>query len=115
MGEHPVRRLRRLGAHHREIMSRVLSGEREVKIAEAMDMHPASVSRIVHDVLFQAEMNRVIENTEKSMRDLRKEVADIGIDALVGLSRLLKNEKVSARVRFKIAREVLDRAGLKEN
>lgn len=82
---------------------------------EELDLHPASVSRIVHDVLFQAEMKRVIENTEKSMRDLRKEVAEIGIDALVSLSRLLRDEKVSARVRFKIAKEILDRAGLGES
>ena len=94
-------------------MSRILAGEREVQIAEAMEMHPASVSRIVHDVLFQVEMNRVVENTDKSMQDLRNEVADIGVDALVSLSGLLKNEKVSARVRFKIAKLVLDRAGLR--
>jgi len=75
-------------------------------------VQPASVSRIVHDVLFQSEMGRVIDNIEKSMQDLRKEVAEIGVDALVSLSRLLKNEKVSARVRLKIAKLVLDRAGL---
>jgi hypothetical protein len=46
------------------------------------------------------------------MRDLHREVADIGIDALVSLSRLLGDEKVSARVRFQIAKEILDRAGL---
>jgi hypothetical protein len=96
-------------------MLRVLRGRKEVEIAQELDLHPASVSRIVHDVLFQAEMNRVIENTEKSMRDLHREVADIGIDALVSLSRLLKDEKVSARVRFQIAKEILDRAGLVES
>jgi hypothetical protein len=57
-------------------------------------------------------MNRVVENTEKNMRNLHREVADIGIDALVSLSRMLGDEKVSARVRFQIAKEVLDRAGL---
>jgi hypothetical protein len=96
-------------------MSRVLAGEKEVEIAGAMDLHPASVSRIVHDVLFQAEMNRVIKNTEKSMCDLKREIADIGVDALVNLSRLLRDEKVSARVRFKVAKEILDRAGLRES
>jgi hypothetical protein len=54
----------------------------------------------------------VIENTEKSMRELHRKVANIGIDALVILSRLLGDEKVSARVRFQIAKEILDRVGL---
>jgi hypothetical protein len=108
-----LKRLRKLSPIHREIMLRVLKGMKEVEIAEELDLHPASVSRIVQDVLFQAEMNRLIENTEKSMQDLRREVADIGVDALVSLSRLLKDEKVSAKVRFQIAKEVLDRAGLR--
>jgi hypothetical protein len=50
--------------------------------------------------------------SRQSMRDLHREVAEIGVDALVNLSRLLGDEKVSARIRFQIAKEVLDRAGL---
>jgi len=68
--------------------------------AEELDMHSVSESRIVHDELLQYEMKRVIENTERSRQDLRKEVADIGVDALASLSKLLKDEKVSAKVRF---------------
>jgi len=113
-GRGMLRKLRKLSPLHREIMLRVLRGKKEVEIAEELDLHPASVSRIVHDVLFQAEMKRVIEKTEKSMRDLQREVAETGIDALVSLSRLSKDKKVSARVRFVIAKEILDRAGLRD-
>ena len=46
------------------------------------------------------------------MRELHRKVANIGIDALVSLSRFLGDEKVSARVRFQIAKDILDRVGL---
>jgi hypothetical protein len=77
-------------------------------------MHPASVSRIVHDPLFQQALHDVRKRTDKSMLELRVELADIGVDALASLSRLLKDEKVSTRVRFRIAKLVLDAAGLRE-
>lgn len=61
-------RLRKLSPLQREIMLRLLREKKEIEIAEAeLDFHRAAVSRIVHDVLFQAEMNRVNENTETSM------------------------------------------------
>lgn len=106
--------LRRLGALHREIMYRLLAGQMQCDIADELEMHPASVSRIANDPLFQPVLRKVEKDTGRKIGDIHGEPADTADAALESLQQMLGDERVSARVRFRIAKLVLDAAGLRE-
>ena len=109
----PKRWLRRLGALHREIMYRLLAGQRQCDIADELEIHPASVSRIANDPLFQQVLRKVEKDMRRRIGDVHGELADTAEVALESLQRMLGDERVSARVRFRIAKLVLDAAGLR--
>ncbi len=92
-------------------MRRLLKGERQCVVAREMGMSEVSVSRIVNDPIFLRVSLKVRQRTEQGLMDFHSEIdqaADLAIDYV---KEVLENEKASPRLRFDVAKLVLDRTG----
>ena len=103
--------MRRLQFHHREIMRRLLKGERQCVVAREMGMSEVSVSRIVNDPIFLRVSLKVRQRTEQKLTDFHSEIDQAADLALDYVKEVLENEKASPRLRFDVAKLVLDRTG----
>lgn len=103
--------MRRLQFHHREIMRRLLKGERQCVVAREMGMSAVSVSRIVNDPIFLRVSLKVRRRTEQGLTDFHSEIDQTVALAIDYVKEVLENEKASPRLRFDVAKLVLDKTG----
>ncbi len=106
--------MRRLQFHHREIMRRLLKGERQCVVAREMGMSAVSVSRIVNDPIFLRVSLKVRQRTEQGLTDFHSEIDQAVALAMDYVKEILEDEKASPRLRFDVAKLVLDRIGAGE-
>lgn len=115
-----IKPLQKLNHRHYEIMRRLLRGERDKEIAEAMNITPNRISSIKHDPLFVEEFerfrdlinSRTVEAIAKGEVDdpVRRRLQEIRMDALEENIALMRHAE-SETVRQRSAWDLLDRAG----
>jgi phage-related minor tail protein len=103
--------MKKLAPIHREIMRRILAGERQCDIAADLKMREQSVSRIVNDPHFQAEIEKVEASVVVTMGGVREKIDDMADDAADYLKDALKDKNTPKSLKAKIAFFVLEAAG----
>jgi len=95
-------------------MRRLLKGETRREIAREMGMKEGSISRIVNDPVFQRVLFNVQERTEAKIGDFYRELGEVADQAVHTVKEILGSESAAPRLRFKVARWILDAAGVRE-
>lgn len=114
--------LKRLSPRHKEIMRRMLLGQKQIDIAREMGMNQPSVSVIVNSTRFRqalAAMEGSIEQlfvegiVDKELNDpVRRRLHEVKEDAINEMVSLMQTAE-SETVRRASAADILDRAGYK--
>ncbi len=96
-------------------MRRLLKGERQCVVAQEMGMSEVSVSRIVNDPVFLRVSLKVRQRTEQGLTEFHSEIDQAADLALDYVKEVLENEKASPRLRFDVAKLVLDKTGARSH
>ena len=103
--------MKKLNARHHEIMRRVIAGERQQSIADAVGISEQSVSRIVNDPVFKNELEKNQQAMDRGIADVKEDIGRAAGTALDVVMETLEDTNVSRSLRTKIAFFILDAAG----
>ena len=114
MGRHPTGQrkyeVQHLWELHREVIRRLVLGQKPKAIAEDLRITPQTVSNIQNSAVAQKEIARLRAERDEEVRDVQEHIAEIAPKAVEVLEEMLQ-ENVPHNLRLKAAQDVLDRAG----
>jgi len=115
MGRHPTGsrqyEIERIQEVHREIVRRLVLGQKPRTIARDLGISPQTVSNVRNSSIVRKEIARLGMSRDKEVEDISKQIREIAPIAVAVLETALHNEEVPWPVRFRAATDVLDRAG----
>lgn len=95
--------------YHREIARRLVLGETQQEICEALGMTPGRMSLIVNSPLFKLEVSKLEKMREQGVYDISQQLQEIAPAALETIERIMYTG--SDGMKFKAASDLLNRAG----
>lgn len=101
----------RLWDHHREILRRLVAGEKAADIARAMDVTPAMVSYVRNSELGQEYLSELHEQADIEAIDIQKRIQKHAPVCQAMLETLMLHPETPIKIRKDIAESQLDRAG----
>ncbi len=104
------RQLKCLKPRHIEILRRILVGQRQVDIAREMGIGPQRLSVIMHSPLFVAELDRLMDETDRTVME---KIESFSAEAMEKIATMMRETKSEA-LRCKLANDILDRAGYRK-
>ena len=108
-------RPKQLWARHHEIKRRLLLGQSNKQIAEALGIHPQTVSWVRNSPVMQKALKELNQKRDEAAVDLKNQIMELAPLAIKHYRRCLEdetNEVYSTTQQLKIAGDVLDRSGL---
>ena len=108
-------RPKQLWARHHEIKRRLLLGQSNKQIAEALGIHPQTVSWVRNSPVMQKALKELSQKRDEAAVDLKNQIMELAPLAIKHYKRCLEdetNEVYSTSQQLKIAGDVLDRSGL---
>ena len=98
---------------HREIARRIVLGQKNVVVAEALNCTQEMVSMVRNSPVIKDQINLMSGAADADCVDLAKRILDIAPQALEVLEDILKDKhnQASLALRAKVAESILDRAG----
>lgn len=104
--------LTHLWERHREIMRRLIAGDRQVDIAKDMNMTQGRMSIICNSPAFKNELERKSLGADSNALDVQNRVTALSIDAMSVLEDVLQNgEDLPKKLQVEVAKDIMDRAG----
>ena len=104
--------LTHLWERHKEIMRRLVAGDRQVDIARDMQMTQSRMSIICNSPAFKTQLERLSLGADNNALDVQDRVTALSIDAMSVLEDVLQNgEGVPKKLQVDVARDIMDRAG----
>lgn len=102
-----------LWERHREILRRLVAGDRQVDIAHSLDMTEARLSVICNSPAFQHELRRLSAGADASAMDVNARIQELSHDAITIMENAILDRAGSVPIKLKVdvAKDVLDRAG----
>lgn len=102
--------LERLRPIHREVIRRLVMGQRPADIAMALGISEGTIYNMQRSELFQQELQRMQGLRDKNAVDVSDVLRDIAPVALNVVERIMYSSQ-SDKVRLDAARDILNRAG----
>lgn len=114
--------LETLNSRHKEILRRVVRGEKNVEIADALGLHVMTISMLTRSPVFREEVaklqgkieERYIDKASEPLKgpgdEARKILEQAQPDAASAITELLMSE--NERIRLSAAQDILERNGL---
>ena len=104
--------LTHLWERHKEIMRRLVAGDRQVDIAREMQMTQSRMSIICNSPAFKTQLERLSMGADNNALDVQDRVTALSSDAMSVLEDVLQNgEGVPKKLQVDVARDIMDRAG----
>lgn len=105
--------LEELKSHHREVARLKFEGYKPAEIADQMGMPISSVRLILKDPLCKALVQKLGDQADEQVIDVRKRLAEMNVYALDVIENILRDEygHVPANTQLNAAKDVLDRTG----
>lgn len=110
----PSQPITHLWERHKEIMRRLVAGDRQVDIAKDLGMTQSRMSIICNSPAFLNQLERLSEGADNNALCVADRVKVLSDDAISVLENVLQDPNmhgVTAKVRVDVAKDVLDRAG----
>ena len=104
--------LTHLWERHKEIMRRLVAGERQVDIAKDLDMTQSRMSIICNSPAFKTQLERLSVGADNNALDVQDRVTNLSNDAMSVLENVLQDgENLPRKLQVDVAKDILDRAG----
>lgn len=108
----PSQPLTFLWERHREIIRRLIAGDRQVDIATDLKMSQSRMSIICNSPAFKSELERKSLGADSNALDVQDRVTALSIDAMSVLEDVLQNgEALPKKLQVEVAKDIMDRAG----
>ena len=103
--------LTELKTTHREIARLTFEGFVPADIAARLGLSKGVVHKVTRDPLFKAYLGSLDDRADNHVIDVRRELADMNLDAIAALKRILTADDVPYSVMLAGAKDILDRNG----
>lgn len=104
--------LTHLWERHKEILRRLVAGDRQVDIARDMQMTQSRMSIICNSPAFKTQLERLSLGADNNALDVQDRVTALSSDAMSVLEDVLQNgEGIPKKLQVDVARDIMDRAG----
>ena len=106
-----VHSLTDLRDRHHEIIRRIVLGQSNIEIAQALNISTQSVSNVRCDSLVMERAKELQNEANGATVDVLKRVAEILPKALENIESILDDDDCNRGVKLRAAQDILDRAG----
>lgn len=104
--------LTHLWERHKEIIRRLIAGDRQKDIADDLGMSYSRMSIICNSPAFRNELERKSLGADSNALDVQDRVTALSIDAMSVLEDVLQNgENIPKKLQVEVAKDIMDRAG----
>lgn len=110
-GDIPAQPLTHLWERHKEIIRRLVAGERQVDIAKDLQMTQSRMSIICNSPAFKSQLARMSEGADSSALSVQDRITNLSVDAISVLEDALQEDILPIKEKAKVAQDMLDRAG----
>ena len=111
-GKEIAQPLTHLWERHKEIMRRLVAGDRQVDIARDMEMTQSRMSIICNSPAFKTQLERLSLGADNNALDVQDRVTALSSDAMSVLEDVLQNgENLPKKLQVEVAKDIMDRAG----
>lgn len=109
----PAQPLTHLWERHKEIIRRLIAGERQKDIADDLGLSYSRMSIICNSPAFKSQLNRMSLDANAQAINVQDRITDLSEDAISILEDVLQdnNSGLGIKDQVKVAQDVLDRAG----
>ena len=108
----PSQPLTHLWERQKEIMRRLVAGDRQVDIAREMQMTQSRMSIICNSPAFKTQLERLSMGADNNALDVQDRVTALSSDAMSVLEDVLQNgEGLTKKLQVEVAKDIMDRAG----
>lgn len=108
----PAQPLTHLWERHKEIMRRLVAGDRQVDIARDLQMTQSRMSIICNSPAFKTQLERLSLGADNNALDVQDRVTALSSDAMSVLEDVLQNgENLPKKLQVDVAKDIMDRAG----
>ena len=112
--EGPAQPLTHLWERHKEIMRRLVAGDRQVDIAKDMKMTQGRMSIICNSPAFKTQLERLSIGADNNALCVQDRVTALSDDAMSVLENVLQQGEtmnVPLKLQVDVAKDIMDRAG----
>ena len=109
----PAQPLTHLWERHKEIMRRLVAGERQKDIADDLRMTYSRMSIICNSPAFKTQLERMSLGADNNALDIDSRITALSSDAMSLMEDALQDNvmAIAPKDRLGIAKDILDRAG----
>lgn len=108
----PSQPLTFLWERHKEIARRLVAGDRQKDIADAMKITYSRMSIICNSPAFKSQLERLSIGADNGALDVQDRVTALSSDAMAVLEDVLQNgDHLPKKLQVDVARDIMDRAG----
>lgn len=104
--------IQKMNARHREMVRRILLGQTNVQIANALDVTPQNVSNVKNSPIVKAKIEHMQNILDAETLDVSTRIQEMSKDAIEVYYELMHGAE-KEETRRMIAKDVLDKAGFK--
>lgn len=110
----PSQPLTYLWERHKEIMRRLVAGDRQVDIARDMSMTQSRMSIICNSPAFKTQLERLSVGADSNALNVQERVTALSSDAMSILEDVLQQgdaDNIPKKLQVEVAKDIMDRAG----
>lgn len=103
--------LQKMNQMHHEIVRRIVVGQKDHEIADALGITKATVKYTRESPVVQQKLNILMGQRDASAIEMRKHLQELAPLALFYMEEIMADESETGSTRSRIAMDILDRAG----
>lgn len=96
---------------HKEILRRLIAGEKATVIADSLNCTTAVVGYVRHSPLGKEQLDRMHAYADMEAVDVKKRITELAPQALMIMEEIMHNPNAGFSTRRQVAESLLDRAG----
>lgn len=105
--------IKTISQKHREMIRRLLLGQSNIEIAEALDVTPQTVSNVKNSPIVQEKLEHMQTILDAETLDVSVRIQQLSHDAVAVYQQLLHSPNSKEETKRMVAKDVLDKAGYK--
>lgn len=96
---------------HQEIIRRHVLGQKGTDIARALGLSPVTVGYTINSPVVKEKIAELQADRTSTVANMQERIADLQSDAIDYLDTLIHDDNCDRRLRFSVAKDILDRGG----